>query len=235
MTTKIDIAAVLTSLLVAVVCYIVIFNIFISVALFIVFVAFYFLLLRKKFKNYLMQIERVHACYYFVNSFVITMSVKESYDEAFQSATRISNKHLTETINELNELNTIDKIKYLRNYFNLGIYKMFLNVLDLYQDQGGNILNMSENLIRECTRTEKTLSETLSIGYKHFIEFISLWLLSFAILLFIRFGIKDFYNQMVANSFFTPLIICYFLIFLLSAFLFFSSFTNLTIKEDSGS
>lgn len=233
--TKVDIFASLISVVIAALSYVVTFNLIIAAAILVIFLLYYFFILRKKFKNYNLLIERVHTCYFFVNSFIITLSVKESYEEAFQSGTRITNQHLSDIVNGLSELNVVDKVKYLREYFNLGIYKMFLNVLDLYQDQGGNILTMSENLIRECTRTEKTLNETLSIGYKHFIEFLSLWLLSFAILIFIRFGINDFYNKMVANPLFTPLIVCYFLLFLLSAHLFFSAFTNLTIKEDSGS
>lgn len=177
----------------------------------------------------------MHTCYHFINSFIVTLSVKESYDDAFESATRINNKVLNDQIKELGNYNIYDRVKYLRQYFNLSIYKMFLNVLDLYQDQGGNILNMSDNLIRECTRTEKTLGETRQIGFKHLVEFLLLWSMATGILVFVRFSISDFYFQMLSNPIFKPMIFMFFLIILLSVHLFFSSYVNLSIKEDSGS
>ena len=110
---------------------------------------------------------------------------------------------------------------------------MFLNFLEIYQDQGGNILSMTDNLIRECTRTEKTLMESYNLGIKHLIEFITLWALSFAVLLFLKFGVGDFYNKMLDNPIFVPLILVFYLIFLLSTHFFLKSFTNLSVKEVS--
>ena len=136
----------------------------------------------------------------------MTLSVKESFEEAYESATRIEDKKIEEYTSELNQLNIYEKVKYLRSYFNLSIYKLFLNILDIYQDQGGNILNMSDNLISECTKTEKVLTETVNIGHKHIIEFIFLWLLSFGILIFMRYGIAQFYGMMLENPIFIPLI-----------------------------
>lgn len=232
---KITIAYILTVFAIAGVCYVVTLNIYLSVILALLFLLYYFLYLMKQFKRYFSVIERVHTCYYFINSFLITLSVKNSFEEAFESGTRINNQNLNDQIKELGTLSIYDRVKYLRGYFNLSIYKMFLNILDLYQDQGGNILNMSDNLLRECTRTEKVLTETKSIGLRHLVEFIVLWAMSLGILLFMRFAISDFYATMLESSLFIPLIFGYFLIFLGSLHLFFKSYTNLTIKEDSGS
>jgi cytosine/uracil/thiamine/allantoin permease len=92
---------------------------------------------------------------------------------------------------------------------------------------------MADNLLRECTRTEKTLSDTLSIGYKHLTEFIILWVMSFAILLFMKFSIKDFYALMLKTPIITPLIFVFFIICIVSLNLFINAFTDLTIKEEA--
>lgn len=206
-----------------------------TVVLFLIYLLSYFILLRKSFKKYYSLINRVHTCYHFINSFLITLSVKESFEDAYQSGIRINNSKLNDQVLEIKQMNVYDRVKYLRGFFTLGIYKMFLNILDLYQDQGGNILTMSDNLMRECTRTEKSLSETLSIGYKHIIEFILLWIMATAILVFIRFSISDFYLMMIEKPYFPLLIFGYFIVCLFSIILFFKTYTNLTIKEDSGS
>lgn len=228
---KIDLVFIFLGIFLGILCYISAKNYIFSLVILVLFVADYFVLMRKKFTHYFSLIERVHTSYHFINSFIISLSVKDSLEEAYQNGIRINNARLNDETKELNEMVVLDRVKYLYGYFNLSIYKVFLNVIDLYQDQGGNILNMADNLLRECTRTEKTLSDTLSIGYKHLTEFIILWLMSFAILLFMRFSIEEFYMMMLKSPFVAPLLFVFFIICIGSINLFVNSFTNLTIKE----
>lgn len=230
---RIDFIFVIIGFFLGILCYISTNNIIFSAVLFGLFELDYFILMRKKFKHYFGLIERVHTSYHFINSFIITLSVKDSLEDAYQNGIRINNSRLNAETKELTEMAAIDRVKYLKDYFSLSIYRMFLNVMDLYQDQGGNILSMSDNLLRECTRTEKTLSDTLAIGYKHLAEFIVLWLLSFGILLFMRFNIEEFYLMMLKNPLVVPLIFLFFIICIVSVNLFINSFTDLTIKEEA--
>ena len=228
---KIDLVFIFLGIFLGILCYISTKNYIFSIVILVLFVADYFVLMRKKFTHYFSLIERVHTSFHFINSFIISLSVKDSLEEAYQNGIRINNARLNDETKELNEMVVLERVKYLYGYFNLSIYKVFLNVIDLYQDQGGNILNMADNLLRECTRTEKTLSDTLSIGYKHLTEFIILWLMSFAILLFMRFSIEEFYMMMLKSPFVAPLLFVFFIICIGSINLFVNSFTNLTIKE----
>ena len=207
-------------------------SIIFSVIVLLIFALDYLFLMRKRFTHYFDLIQRIHSSYHFINSFVISLSVKDSLEEAYKNGIRINNPRLLAETEELQDLSVVERVKSLRDYFQLSIYKMFLNVLDLYQDQGGNILNMADNLLRECTRTEKTLTETLSISYKHLTEFVILWLMSFGILLFMKFSIKDFYSSMLSNPIIVPLIFLFFVICIVSTNLFVNAFTDLTIKEE---
>ena len=230
---KINIFFVVIGLMLGTLCYLTTNSILFASLILLIFVLDYFLLMRKRFVHYFSLIERVHTSYHFINSFVITLSVKESLEDAYQNGIRINNARLNAETEQLQEMTVIERIKYLKDYFNLSIYLMFLNVVDLYQDQGGNILTMSDNLIKECTRTEKTLSETITIGHRHLKEFITLWILSIAILLFMRFSLKDFYQTMLQGSFFSLLIFGFFLVCIISVNLFVVAFTDLTVKEAS--
>lgn len=223
---------ILVSVLISLICFLTTSNVYISIALFLIYVAYYYIFLRKRFVKFYSIINRAHSCYFFINSFIVTMSVKESYEEAFSSGIRIEDRNLHTYAKELESLAPGEKTRYLRSYFKLSIYKMFINILDIYDEQGGNILTMTDNIIKEATRMEKVLSETVSIGYKHLFEFITLWLLSFGILLFMRFGLSDFYKIMLKSEIFIPMLSVFFLFNLVSVHLFFQSFTNLTIKED---
>lgn len=221
------------SLVLSIICYLTTANIIFAVLVLVLFSLYYFLFARKYFKKYLSVIRRVHSCYFFINSFIVTMSVKESYEEGYNSGLRINDQQLHLYAKELVDLSDYEKVKYLRSYFNLSIYKMFLNILEVYQDQGGNILSMSDNLIREATRVEKTTIESANSGIKHLVEFIVLWTLSFVILLFMRFGISDLYSKMLNDATFAPLIFVFFLLCLISIHLFIKTFINLSVKEDN--
>lgn len=229
---KIDIAFIFIGILLGFLCFLTTNSILFAALTIVLFVADYFMLMRKRFKNYFQLIERVHTSYHFINSFIISLSVKDSLEDAYQNGIRLENKTLKTVTDELNDLTVVERVKFLRDYFQLSIYKMFLNVLDIYQDQGGNILNMADNLMRECTRTEKALTDTLSIGYKHLTEFIILWLMSLGILIFMKFSIKDFYDMMLTNNIMVPLIFGFFVIIIFSTNLFVNAFTDLTIKEE---
>lgn len=229
---KIDIAFIFIGILLGFLCFLTTNSILFAALTIVLFVADYFVLMRKRFKNYFQLIERVHTSYHFINSFIISLSVKDSLEDAYQNGIRLENKTLKMVTDELSDLTVVERVKFLRDYFQLSIYKMFLNVLDIYQDQGGNILNMADNLMRECTRTEKALTDTLSIGYKHLTEFIILWLMSLGILIFMKFSIKDFYDMMLTNNIMVPLIFGFFVIIIFSTNLFVNAFTDLTIKEE---
>ena len=229
---KIDLLFIFLGILLGILCYFATNSLILPLVLILIFITDYFVLIRKKFKHYFSLIERVHNSYHFINSFIVSLSVKDSLDDAYENGIRINNEKLNAETEQLKEMSILERIKYLKSYFRLSIYKMFLHVLDLHQDQGGNILNMSDNLIRECTRTEKTLNDTLAIGYKHLIEFIILWVMSFVILLFMRFSLFDFYSMMLENQIIDYLIFVFFLICVVSINLFTNLFTNLTIKEE---
>lgn len=229
---RIDLIFIISSLVVAFTSYIATTSMYIPIGIFAIYVLHYFILIRKRIKRYLNKVEIVHACYHFINSFIITMSVKESLDEAYQNGLRVAPKSLLVETNAIENMTIIERINFLRSYFNLAIYKMFINIIALHQEQGGNILIISDSLIRECTRVEKTLSESTSIGNRHLVEFFVLWLLSFFILIFLRFAIAQFYNQMINSNLMIGLICGFYLIFLISVHLFLLKFTSISIKED---
>ena len=229
---KIDMVFIFLGLLLGLLCFLGTSNYLFSFLVIVIFIADYFVLMRKRFIHYFSLIDRVHTSYHFINSFIITLSVKDSLDDAYQNGIRINDYYLNEETKALEEMPIIDRIKYLKGFFKLSIYNVFLNVIDLHQDQGGNILNMSENLLRESTRVEKTLSDTRAIGFRHLTQFLILWVMAVAILLFLRFSLKDFYLMMLKMRIIGVLIFVFFLLCILSINLFVNVFTNLTVKEE---
>ena len=230
---KIDITFIIAMLILALSGFLVTNLFYIPIIIMVLYLAYYFLYMRKRIFRYLNRVETIHACYSFINSFIISMSVKDSYDEAYLNGLRFAPKSMLEETNEIENMTIIERIKFLRQYFNLSIYKMFLNIVDLYQEQGGNILTLSEGLTRECTRVEKDVVETTSISNRHLAEFLILWLLAFMIIVFLRFSLVSFYFEMLKQPLFVVLVTLFYLLFLGSAHLFFVKYSTVLIKEDN--
>ncbi len=207
-------------------------NIYLPLFVLILYPLYYFLIGRKYLSKKDQLVRRVHACYHFINAFIISLSVKESIEDAYQSGIRFEDKELNEMTPQIENMKVSDRIIYLRDFFNLAVYKMFINVLDLYQDQGGNILSMSEELISESTRIEKSVTESLSESNRHLGQFVLLWLLSISVLLFIRFSISSFYEIMVKSKIFILFLLVFFLIILFSIHLFIVRYSSIAVKED---
>ena len=227
-----DFIYILMVLVIAAVSYITSLNIYIPIVVFVTYLFYYFLFGRKILQKRNQLLRRVHACYHFINAFIISMSVKESLEDAYQSGIRFEDKELNEITNELENMKVSDRILYLREFFNLAVFKMFINVLNLYQDQGGNILNMSDELISESTRIEKSVSESISTSNHYLGQFILLWVMSIGILIFIRFSIDSFYQTMLKSSLFVGFLLVFFLVILFSIHLFITRYSKIIVKED---
>ena len=224
---------VLLTFMLAVVAYFASLDIYLPIFVLLSYLLYYFVIGRKFLVKKDRLTKRIHACYHFINAFIISMSVKESLEDAYQSGIRFEDKELNEITENLENLKVSDRILYLREFFNLAVFKMFINVLNLYQDQGGNILSMSDDLISEATRIEKSVSESLAESNRYLGQFLLLWIMSTSVLLFIRFSISSFYLTMSKSPVFVGFLLVFFVLILFSIHLFIVRYSSIVVKEDT--
>lgn len=230
--TTISIFAVIISLIVGVTGYFTTNNLFVAIGIALVCVIYYVIFLSPLLKKYYSRLIRVHECYYFINAFLITMSVKSSLNDAYASATAKASKGFQNEMNHMGDLNVTERLLYLRKYFNLSIYKMFINIVNLYLEQGGDILANGKSVISETIRMEEYCTKVDRLGKRKAFEFALLWAMTFVVLLVMRFGIADFYLQMMKNPMFLVLICAFYLVFVVSTHVFVNKFAFLSLKED---
>ena len=224
---------VLLTFMLAVVAYFASLDIYLPIFVLLSYLLYYFVIGRKFIVKKDRLTKLIHACYHFINAFIISMSVKESLEDAYQSGIRFEDKELNEITENLENLKVSDRILYLREFFNLAVFKMFINVLNLYQDQGGNILSMSDDLISEATRIEKSVSESLAESNRYLGQFLLLWIMSTSVLLFIRFSISSFYLTMSKSPVFVGFLLVFFVLILFSIHLFIVRYSSIVVKEDT--
>ncbi len=198
----ITILGIIIALLLTIICYIATSNIYISLVVLLLSILYFMLIATRLIKKNHEKVERYHQCYHFINTFVISLSVKQSLKGAFSSTFESMDTAFKNEMTGLEEMDEIEKLSYLSSYFKFHNYHLFCDLINLWVEQGGNILEMSAHLINESRLTEEYLIQCDRLAKKHLFEFALLWFIALAILVVLRFALAQFYNQIIKQMFY---------------------------------
>ena len=198
------------------------FNIITSVILLVIFSLFFYLFFEKYRSKYLRNMNRSFEAINFINNFIISLSINPSLVYALENARNSASKNLKMQLDSISHLNIEEQIEYLYKYFELPLYGVFINIIKQYVFNGGDILDMSQALIRDSRALEDRLYRFESISRSKFREFITSWLLTFVILFVLQFSISSIYNSVHQIENYPIMIFVFYFIFL----------TNLTMMTN---
>lgn len=210
-------------------------NIFSAIGVLIIFTAFFVLIARRLVNNSQQKIHRYHECYQFINSFIISLNVKGSLSSALQSAYETSDSGTKEIIDSIKELNDEEKLSYLIKYFKFDLYRLFVDTISLWNEQGGDIIKMSHHLIEQVRSKEEYLLACESINKSKSVEFVVLWSIALMILAALRFALSQFFTRISQTIFYQIAIVVIMLFSLISIYILIKRLTNLNLegwKED---
>ncbi len=205
-------------------------NVFIGGGVLIAGIIFYFLVIYKILQKYILKINRIHECYLFINNFLITLSIKESLNAAFEATTNSISEDFSEYVLSIGELNPQEKLLYLSKYFTFHIYRIFADIVLLWQEEGGKILDMSSHITNEMREIEEYTTYSKSISKRKSIEIGTLWLFSLAIVVVLRLSLSDIFAGLLSNPIYLIAVPGLMLVFLLSMFLLVKRVTKLEIR-----
>lgn len=167
-----------------------------------------------------------HECYLFLHRYLITLSVTSSLEKAYETASEGFGSEFKLLNGSMEAMGAKEKTEYLAGYFQSDTYKMFLSLLRLYLDRGGDVLKISGELMAEASHEEETEQTYEKEAKRKLVSYLFLWLVSLGILTFLRFGLSSFFVSL-SNSWIYLGSICLFYAFLLfSLYLFFSHYTG---------
>lgn len=165
----------------------------------------------KKMAKKRREIELLNEQNGFVSSFIVSLNVSNSLEYALENALEHANSKLKEELKLNSKVDVIDQLKNLEMYFNSIHYAVFINLIKMFQDTGGNILQMSEHYLPLIKKMQIISDQNVKLFKGKLIEFLTLWGFSFAIILFCRLGLHEFYSQTSQSLFFQMLIIAIFI------------------------
>ena len=205
-------------------------NIFSTIGILVIFTAFFVLLARRLINNSQQKIHRYHECYQFINSFIISLNVKGSLSAAMESAYDTSDSGTKEIIDSIKELNEEEKLSYLIKYFKFDLYRLFVDTVTLWNEQGGDIIKMSHHLIEQVRLKEEYLLACQSINKSKSVEFIVLWSIALMILAALRFALSQFFSRISQTVFYQVAVVVTMLFALVSIYILIKRMTNLNLE-----
>ena len=218
------------SLIISVVSYIALENIIISGGILIVYIIFSLLIISPMLKKHAIKIRKFHECYHFINNYVISLSIKKSIAGALESTVNSMPTQFIDIYEGLENMGNIDKLNYLSSYFSFHAYQLFLQILAIWQEEGGDILQMSKYLINEIRCNEEYITKTESMSVHKYVEIGILWSFCLLIIIVLRFALKDFYMYIKGQLIYLISMVILFLFILFTIFLLIQKGTNLKIK-----
>lgn len=191
-----------------------------SLAIFIFGLIILILFVDKTISNFLKKENKVRECVMFINNFIITLSINRSISSTYNIIQESFSKSLKNQVKMLTHLSEEEQVFYLEKYFNLNIYQIFLNLLKQYIYNGGDILKIAQILLFDVRTIEENLDTHISILVKKIAEFLSLWGMSFLIVIIIKLSLNSFLGEVLTSNIFIYGLSAFFALFFINIVIF---------------
>lgn len=222
--------SIFVSIALAGVCFIATQNFLSCLSIFLIYLAFFIFVARRLINKTQQKVHRYHQCFQFINSFIISLNVKGSLASSFQSAYDISDEATKEIVDSINALTEEEKLTYLCKFFKFDLYHLFVDMIFLWNEEGGDILKMSRYLVEQVRLKEEYLLTCQSLNKSKTIEFVVLWSIALVILTALRFALTQFFSFIAKTIFYQIAVMVILLFILLSIYILLLRMSNLQLE-----
>ena len=205
-------------------------NIFSTILLFVLFMLFFVLIARRRINKNEQKIHRYHQCFQFINSYLISLNVKGSLSAALESSYETADEATKEIIDSIKELSEEEKLSYLTKYFKFDLYHLFVDTISLWNEQGGDILRMSQHLVDQVRLKEEYLLTCESLNKSKTVEFVVLWVIALVILAALRFALSQFFDRISKTIIYQVSVVVVILFALFSIYTLILRITNVNLE-----
>ena len=193
-------------------------------------VIYFLVIARPMVTKYQTKISRFRECYHFINNFIVSLSIKNSVSSALETTVEAMPEKNFVYSENVDAFSVKEKMQFFSNYFRFHVYSLFIDLINLYEEQGGNILDMSRYLLEETRQIEDYIFRCQNIARKRIVEFAILWVLTLVIMVVMRFSLSQFFANISKQIFFPIGIGAIILFALVSIHIAIMKMCNLKIK-----
>lgn len=224
------IVGVVVSFVLAGISYIACQNLISTLSIFLITNTFFVFIVKRQMDKTQLKIHRYHQCFQFINSFIVSLNIKGSMSAAMESAYETADESTREILDSINEMNEEEKVSYLQKYFKFDLYRLFVDTISLWNEQGGDILQMSRYLVDQVRLKEQYLITCQSLHKSKTIEFVVLWAITLSILAALRFSLSQFFSYINKTIIYQVAVVITMLFTLFSIFILVQRITKLNLE-----
>lgn len=159
-------------------------------------------------------------CFYFMNQFILTMSVKVSIASTLSELYPSLHPRIQRALDEDEGLPAMETLKHLQVMFDFPLYAIFLHMIDIHVHYGGSIIDMTDMLLSRARREEIEWNDKHLLIKKKAGQLSLLWVLNLIMVLFVRYALADVFQSVFSTFLFKGILLMFFLVFVLSMFVF---------------
>ena len=224
------IVGVVVSFVLAGISYIACQNLISTLFIFLITNTFFVFIVKRQMDKTQLKIHRYHQCFQFINSFIVSLNIKGSMSAAMESAYETADESTREILDSINEMNEEEKVSYLQKYFKFDLYRLFVDTISLWNEQGGDILQMSRYLVDQVRLKEQYLITCQSLHKSKTIEFVVLWAITLSILAALRFSLSQFFSYINKTIIYQVAVVITMLFTLFSIYILVQRITKLNLE-----
>lgn len=194
---------------------------------FLIYFIVYELLFKRKAR---IRLEKNKDLTTFIHDFFLAYNIDFSLTNAINASKNNVSRQLKERLKMTSEFKEMEQLERLTDYFTSSLYQLFLKTIYLSENNSENRTKTISFLLEENNRfllNQKVLKKNI---VKALIEFSLLWIVSFLILIIMRFAINNYFNKVITLGIYLGGVAIYFIFFLFSIHLFMHA-TNGSIKR----
>ena len=224
----------LLSLLAGGVCYLASSHLLFASAVFFLFFLSFVSFAFPKIKSMKRKRRVRKECYRFMNSFITTCSVTSSLSKAYEISSEGAEGEEKEAIASC-ECNDVEgRLHGLSGYYESNLFSIFLSIVSIYQERGGDILSLSSSLLEEATRNEEEMENREKLSKGKLLQYGTLWAMSLLIVAFLRFALSSFYQTLISSFAYLACLGVYFAFLLFSLLVYCRIYTGEKGRGQSG-
>lgn len=155
---------------------------------------------------------------HFANSLIMQLTVTPNVSSSLNEISSFLDEK-QRTILQNDELLVKEKLDSIESNYNFPLYQVFKEVINLYDTQGGNIIDMSMKLLTQIDNYIKNVEEIALDNNKKISEIIVLWCFSLVALFYIKHVLYNYYVEVINEQNFRLTIGFFFLMLVFSVFI----------------
>lgn len=158
-------------------------------------------------------------CLIFMEKYIIALNTRKSLTNAFEDTYQFLTKDKVDQLSD-QSTNFHDKIEYLAKTYRFEIFKLFKELILSYEITGGNILDSTEQLLKEISTLKSDQKYYRNQGLKGLISFGITWIFSISVVVISKFALKSFVSAATQDFMYQLLVFIGFLALLFSIFIY---------------